>query len=339
MGSVATVLAWVVTSADPGPVEVRGDGTCLTTAGLEARVQSWGGRTQWPSDVAIVAEHGGSTLTVRVTRGVGEPVERRFIGVPAACDDIELMAAVAIAMAIDVLEQAIPIDEGTPATNLRVSAPEPLAQGTPPPGVTITGGDVRVRPRRPQVSLVGAGGGAIGLMPFATGEAALGVRIAWARVAVVGELEVGARRVTGVGGETGSLRIARVAATLGICAPWTRGRWTAGLCALGTSGPMIAAARDTTAPRTAVVPWVGTVARTELAVALSPRWSLVARSDVVIGLVRPVVAAVQIETDRVTSWPTPPVGWRGTAAVQLRLGRIPRGPVKRPSSARMDAER
>lgn len=332
---MATTLAWMVASADPGVVDVRGDGTCLRAAGVVARAQGWGGHTQWPSDVAVVVDHTAATLTIRVTRGTGDPVERTFTAVPAECDDVELMAAVAIAMALDVLEQTAP--EPAPV-EAPVDSTRPAVEIAPsrPPTVTLVRTELRVRPVRPQVSLLAGVGAAIGLVPFATGEAALGVRVAWRPVALVGELELGARRVARFDGERGSLGIARVAGTLGVCSPWARGRWMAGLCGLASAGPVIARARDTSSPRAAVVPWVAALVRTELGVAVSARWSLVARNDLAIGLVRPTVAAARVSGEGTLRWPTPRVGWRGTLAAQLRLGRIPPGPAKRRALARME---
>jgi hypothetical protein len=230
-------------------------------------------------------------------------------------------------MALDAVEQA--------AAAAAVPPIEPPMTVRPIPVVTLRDTAWSVRPVRPEVALSAAVGGAHGFVPFATAEAALGVRLGWRRVALIGELELGARRV-GDFDRTGALGIVRIGPMLGVCSPWARGRWTVGLCALGMAGSMVAQTRETTAPRRAAVPWVAAGVRTEIAVRLSARWSLVARSDLAIGLVRPTITATELETGRAVHWATPRWGLRGGLAARVRLGRIVGTPVKRSAPARME---
>lgn len=322
----ATLLATAIASTST-PVTVTGDGACLGAAALEARAQAWGARETWPEGVTAEVEHTAATLTIRVEAAVGGPVVRTFEAVPEACHDVELMAAVAIAMALDVVEQAVAAAAVPPV--------EPPVAARPVPVVTLRATAWSVRPTRPEVALSAAIGGAHGLVPFATAEAAIGVRLGWRRVALIGELELGARRV-GDFDRTGALGVVRIGPMLGVCSPWARGRWTIGLCALGMAGSLVAQTRETAAPRRAAVPWLAAGVRTEIALRLSARWSLVARSDLAIGLVRPTITATELETDRTVHWATPRWGLRGGLAARVRLGRIVGNPVKRPAPARME---
>lgn len=327
--ALSTLLVTAIASMSAPPIDVAGDRRCLDAAALEARAQSWGAREAWPDGVTAHVEHTDATLTIRVDASGAEPMVRTFDAVPEACHDVELMAAVAIAMALDAVEQAIATPP--PPDVARVDA----APVRPIPTVTLHDTAWSVRPVRPEIALSAALGGAQGLVPFATAEAALGVRVGWRRVALVGALELGARRVDDFD-RTGALTIMRLGPTLGVCSPWARGRWTLGVCALGMAGSLVAQTRRTAAPRRSVVPWLAAALRTEVALGLSARWSVVAQSDLVLGLVRPTIAATELATGRAVAWSTPRWGWRGGLAVRVGLGRIPPSPVKRPAAARME---
>lgn len=327
--ALSTLLVTAIASMSTAPISVTGDGGCLDAAALEARAQAWGAREAWPDGVTAEVEHTDATLTIRVIAVVGEQVVRTFDAVPEACHDVELMAAVAIAMALDAVEQAIA--SAPPADAVRADA----APARPIPIVTLRDTAWSVRPVRPVVALsIGLGGGQ-GLVPFATAEGTFGVRVGWRRVALVGALELGARRVDDFD-RTGALTILRLGPTLGVCSPWARGRWTLGVCALGMAGSLVAQTRRTAAPRRSVVPWLAAALRTEVALGVSARWSVVAQSDLVLGLLRPTITATELATGRAVAWSTPRWGWRGGLAVRVGLGRIPPSPVKRRAAARME---
>ncbi|MBC8072981.1 MAG: hypothetical protein IAG13_31955 [Deltaproteobacteria bacterium] len=326
------LFASMLTSTQPHDspeVRVRSVGECLSVEALVARVQGWGGRADWPREVEVEVEHEPTSLRIRVVPRTGPAVERVFERVPAACQDVELMAAVAIAMALDVADQQDAI------ASVPERPPQPASAPTSTPAAPPA---ARARARA-QLSLALGGGAAVGVTPFATGEAMTGVHIRWSRVAVFGELELGARGIARIGGDAGTLSVVRFAPVLGFCSPWDRGRWSVGLCAAAAVGPLVARTRNTLAPRTGVALWVAAIARTEVAVKLSPRWSLVGRSDLVIGLLRPSIVATREPSGQASAWHTPRLGWRGLLAARIRLGRIDASTVKRGPAARIEGER
>ncbi len=326
-GDAGFVLApWIlaveaVSAAGGEPLVIAGDGACLTREGVEARTRAWAPETRWPDDVAVTVEHRGTNLRVELVGPAGERIERNFADVPAECRDVELMAAVAVAMALEAHAQA-------------PSPPPAVAPSEPPPREVAPADRVvattRSSIKTPRTELVIAGGGAYGVLPFATGELALGARVQWRRLWWVGDVETSMRIVNGFDGDDGRLGLVRIAIATGVCSPWTRGRWTAALCGLVGAGTMGARARDTTRPQSEWVPWTAGVLRTEVAVALGSRWTLAARSDLVIGIVRPTVGATRGGAQE--RWHTPTFGFRGALVVGVQIG----GPVKRRPGRRME---
>jgi hypothetical protein len=321
-----TIALGVVAAAPEEQVVVSGDGTCLTPAGVEARTRAWAPHTQWQEDVVVTVDHRGTDLRIELVGPAGERIERSFADVPAECRDVELMAAVAVAMALEAYPTShavAPVDTPPP-----VAKPiEASASSTASPSVSSR------RRASPAIELALAGGGGFGVLPFATGELAFGARVQWGRVWWVGDVELGARVVTSFDGENGRLSLVRTAVATGVCSPWTRARWTAALCGLLAAGPLFAGTYDTLQPRASWVPWFAGVLRTEVGLALGRRWSLGVRTDLMIGIVRPTVGVTR--DGQPQRWRTPTFGFRGALVVGVRIG----GPVKRGAGRRMEGSK
>jgi hypothetical protein len=341
-------VAWASLAASaPEPV-IRIEGTlrCLTPAGVEARVTSWSERPEIPADARIELVHEVERLRVRVSLGGSAPIERTFSPPPVECKDAELVAAVAIALGLDALAEASAVedvstgegDEEGPASPAPPASPvspptptldrpaqdeeRPLAPDPPPLASSepIAAPASSPDDRRPSTALVLAAGGAARELPLAGFTGAVGMRLGWRALAITTELELGARAGAPLRPGDGVADLVRVAASVGACGSFGRGRWRADLCALGLGGPLWARARRTAMPRASVVPWAAVAARSELAVELSSRWWLGLRSDVLFGVVRPSLVATEIQTGRRTRLPTPTVGWRAMLAVGIQLG-------------------
>lgn len=340
-GSWIVAWAWLAASAPEPVIRIEGTVRCLTPAGVEARVTSWSERSEIPGDARIALVHEAERLRVRVSLGEAVTVERTFSPPPTECKDAELVAAVAIALALDALAEASAVEdervdagadeaaEEASASSPR-SAPEPPAQDDeqplapepppPPSSEPIASPAASPDDRRPSTALVLAAGGAARELPLAGFTGAVGLRLAWRALAITTELELGARVGAPLRPGEGVADLVRVAASVGACGSFGRGRWRADLCALGLGGPLWARARRTATPRGAVVPWAAAAARSELAVELSSRSWLGLRNDVLFGVVRPSVVATELGTGRRTRLPTPTVGWRAMLAVGVRLG-------------------
>lgn len=324
------IVAWASLAASAPEPAIRIEGTvpCLTPAGVEARVTSWSERSEIPGDARIALVHEAERLRVRVSLGEAVTVERTFSPPPTECKDAELVAAVAIALALDALAEASAVEEAPPSSS--TLAPDhpaqdderPLAPEPPPPPSSEPIAPPAPSPhdRRPSTALVLAAGGAARELPLAGFTGAVGMRLGWRALAVTTELELGARVGAPLRPGEGVADLVRVAASVGACGSFGRGRWRADLCALGLGGPMWARARRTATPRAAVVPWAAAAARSELAVELSSRWWLGLRSDLMFGVVRPSLVATELRTGRRTRLSTPTVGWRAMLAVGVRLG-------------------
>lgn len=325
--ALGATLAVEPASAPAAPLVVGGDGACLTPEGVAARTRAWAPEIRWPDDVVVTVDHRGTDLRIELVGPTGERIERAFADVPSECHDVELMAAVAVAMALDAYAQIPAPTEARPAAP---PSDVPTRSERTPDTSTTTTREVATRTRSPAIELALAGGGGFGVVPFATGELAFGVRLQWRRVWWVGDVETSLRIVNEFDDDDGRLGLVRIAVASGVCSPWSRGRWTAALCGLFAGGSMGARARDTAAPRGEWVPWVAGLLRTEVGVALGSRWTLAARTDLVIGIVRPAVGATRDGAQEL--WDTPNFGFRGALVVGARIG----GPVKQKAGRRME---
>jgi hypothetical protein len=314
-----------------GPIDVSGAVACIEPTSLRARVIAWGQGGEIPDDAAIAVVHERDRLTVRVARGDARPVERSFSPPPVSCSDAELVVAVAVVIALDAA--------ATPAAAPPVPSPDPFTDAEVPP-------TPRVRPRAPvptvraspaapredrsPVHAVALGiGGSYGVLPRPGFEGALGFMTRWRRVGVLAELAIGTRTVRVNG--SAALAMTRVGVALGVCAPWEARRVVLSLCAMALSGPLVVKPRGRGA---AVAGWVAAAMRSELEIVLSARWSLTAASDLMLGIMRPVVVARDAASGDPLRWATPHLGWRGLVAARLRLG-----PVKREGPLRIETRR
>lgn len=334
LASLSSALVGLVLAAAP-TVTISGDADCLASAGLLARVQEWSEGGAVPEGVRIAIVHDAARLSVHVAREDGRAMERAFEPAPSSCADAELVAAVTVALALDATASS-------PTSTSSGSEPDPMPpreaiaprpERTSPP-VTSSAPPPSAATRRPTYSVALGLGASIGVVPRPAFDDALTLRVHWKHVAAFVEASTSAR-----GGTTladGVVDIARLAGAGGACARVGADRLALGLCAGVSAGGVWARARRIVHPRSAWAPWVAVLARAEASVALDARWSIGVVSDVLFGLVRPMIVARGGPASTPVALRTPRVGWRGLVEVRVRWGhpRPPRDRGARPPSGR-----
>ncbi len=321
---LSPVLAGLLFAAAPG-VAVSGDAGCIDGAALLARVQQWSESSSLPDDAIISVDHTAARLHVRIARADGRAMERAFAPPPANCNDAELVAVVAVSLALDATSTPLTPPPTQPPALVPASPEqddEPPPALSPPPKPPAT-----VEPRKSTFSLGLGLGGSVGVVPTPAFESALAFRVHWPRfsVFVAGETSGRARAPLA----NGTVDIARFAAAAGVCVAVGVERLGIGLCGAAAAGAIWARSRGIARPASATSPWLSVFPRAELSLALDRRWSLVLVSDANIGIVRPSIVATQQSVGTRVELPTPRVGWRGLLEVRVRWG-TPRPARSRP---------
>lgn len=290
-------LAPAPAPAPPRPLRealrVEPGATCLTTGALADTITSWLGRDTIDASVSHIDVRGDPSRASAVAIALeirGELVERKFDPAPPTCSELHAVVGLAIAIAVDaaVLEglgyEVIEPGEGA----------VPQAQDPERPPLTRRsrrGETSEPPPRRASVSVVAALRGAawFGVMPGIAGGGGAQLELGWRRWV---DLRAG------VWGGYGGRRVidADAAVTLGlvggrldVCAALARPRVRPRLCFGAAAGALQIGAK---APgvRDAVGPWAAVMVAPELRIWATQRFALDLLVDLVVPVVRPVLA-------------------------------------------------
>lgn len=294
-------------------LRVEPGATCLTPATLADTITSWLGRDSIDASVATIEVRGDPARADAVAIALeirGDLVERSFDPAPPTCSELHAVVGLAIAIAVDaaVLEGLgyEVIEPGEAAV--------PQAQEPERPPLTRRSRRTEATPATPQRAAVevvaGLRGGAwFGVMPGVAGGGAAQLELSWRRWI---DLRMGV--LAGYGGRRaidadGAMTLGLVGGRLDVCVALTRPRVRPRLCFGPAAGALQIGAK---APevRDAAVPWAAVTAAPELRIWAGRRFALDLLVDLVVPVVRPVVAARDPSKEGMigNSIAVPPVG-------------------------------
>lgn len=283
--------------AQPRPIrevlQVEAGASCLSADALADTISSWLGRDTVDAAIATIDVRGDPARTEAIAIRIeirGELVERSFDSAPPTCSDLHAVVGLAIAIAVDAAvleglgyevvdpnEAAVPQarDSERPPLTRRSRRSEPS----------------KPTPRRTPVSVAAAarGGVWVGVLPGIAGGGGAQIELGWR-----GWLDLRLGLWGGYGGqrllaENAIVALGLVGGRVDACAALARPHLRPRLCFGPAAGALQVSAKSP-GVRDAVGPWVGLVVAPELRIWATRRFALDLFVELVVPVVRPVLA-------------------------------------------------
>ncbi|MCY0985627.1 hypothetical protein OV203_00695 [Nannocystis sp. ILAH1] len=294
-------------------LRVEPGATCLTADALADAATTWLGRDTVDPSVARIDVRGDPARPHSVAIALeirGELVERTLDPPRPTCSDLHALVGLAIAIAVDaaVLEglgyEVIEPGEG--------SVPQAQDPERPPLQRRSRRGEASEGPvRRASVSVVAAvrGGAWLGVLPGLAGGGGAQLELGWRRW-----VDLRAGLFGGYGGPRAIdadtvVKPSLVGGRLDVCAALARPRVRPRLC-FGAAGGALQSGAKTPGVQAVVAPWVALMVAPELRIWATKRFAIDFAVDLVVPVVRPVLAERDPSKQGMVgeSLPVPPVG-------------------------------